>query len=41
MFPAVWMVWPRHDIRISIGMHPGTALLMATIGTVAIILGVV
>jgi len=40
MFPAVWMVWRRHDIRISIGMHPGTALLMATIGTVAIILGV-
>ncbi|MFC7529348.1 CPBP family intramembrane glutamic endopeptidase [Actinoplanes sp. GCM10030250] len=41
MFPAVWMVWRKHDIRISIGMHPGTALLMATIGTVAIILGIV
>jgi uncharacterized protein len=41
MFPAVWLVWRKHDIRISIGMHPGTALLMATIGTIALILGVV
>lgn len=39
MFPAVWLVWRKHDIRISIGMHPGTALLMAIIGTIAIILG--
>ncbi len=41
MFPAVWLVWRKHDIRVSIGMHPGTALLMATIGTIAIILGLV
>ncbi|GIF96858.1 CPBP family intramembrane glutamic endopeptidase [Catellatospora citrea] len=40
MFPAVWLVWRKHDLRISIGMHPGTCLLMATIGTIAIILGV-
>lgn len=40
MFPAVWLVWRKKDIRISIGMHPGTALLMATLGTIAIILGV-
>ncbi|MFC7243454.1 CPBP family intramembrane glutamic endopeptidase [Catellatospora aurea] len=40
LFPAVWLVWRKHDIRISIGMHPGTCLLMATIGTIAIILGV-
>ncbi|MFC7549044.1 CPBP family intramembrane glutamic endopeptidase [Plantactinospora sp. GCM10030261] len=39
MFPAVWLVWRKRDIRISIGMHPGTALLMATVGTIAIILG--
>ncbi|MER7557684.1 CPBP family intramembrane glutamic endopeptidase [Nocardioides sp. NPDC126508] len=41
MFPAVWLVWRKQDIRVSIGMHPGTALLMATVGTVALLLGVV
>lgn len=41
MFPAVWLVWRKQDIRISIGMHPGTALLMATVGTIALLLGVV
>jgi len=41
MFPAVWLVWRKRDIRISIGMHPGTALLMATLGTLALLLGVV
>lgn len=41
MFPAVWLVWRKHDIRLSIGMHPGTALLMATVGTIALILGLV
>ncbi|WP_203694861.1 CPBP family intramembrane glutamic endopeptidase [Catellatospora coxensis] len=40
MFPAVWLVWRKHDLRVSIGMHPGTCLLMATIGTIALILGV-
>lgn len=39
LFPAVWLVWRKHDIRVSIGMHPGTTLLMATIGTVALMLG--
>ncbi|GAA3294130.1 CPBP family intramembrane metalloprotease [Dactylosporangium vinaceum] len=39
LFPAVWLVHRKHDIRISIGMHPGTTLLMATLGTVALILG--
>ncbi|MFI5913558.1 lysostaphin resistance A-like protein [Dactylosporangium sp. NPDC051541] len=39
LFPAVWLVYRKRDIRISIGMHPGTTLLMATLGTVAIILG--
>jgi hypothetical protein len=41
MFPAVWLVWRKRDIRVSIGMHPGTALLMATVGTIALILGLV
>ena len=40
MFPAVWLVWRKHDLRVSVGMHPGTALLMATVGTIAVILGV-
>lgn len=39
MFPAVWLVWKKQDIRISIGMHAGTALLMATVGTLAFALG--
>jgi len=39
LFPAVWLVWRKHDIRVSIGMHPGTTLLMATIGTIALMLG--
>ncbi|MFB9240003.1 lysostaphin resistance A-like protein [Plantactinospora siamensis] len=40
LFPAVWLVWRKRDIRISIGMHPGTCLLMATVGTIALMLGV-
>ncbi|MCP2328963.1 membrane protease YdiL (CAAX protease family) [Hamadaea flava] len=41
LFPGIWLVWRKHDIRLSIGMHPGSALLMATVGTVAIVLGLV
>lgn len=41
MFPAVWLVWRKHDLRLSIGMHPGTALLMASLGTLALALGLV
>jgi membrane protease YdiL (CAAX protease family) len=41
MLPAVWLVWRKHDIRVSIGMHAGTALLMASIGTLALALGLV
>lgn len=40
MFPAVWLVWRKHDIRLSIGMHVGTALLMSAAGTIALALGV-
>jgi membrane protease YdiL (CAAX protease family) len=39
MLPGVWLVWRKHDIRVSIGMHAGSALLMATVGTIAVILG--
>ncbi|MFY1688423.1 CPBP family intramembrane glutamic endopeptidase [Plantactinospora sp. WMMB782] len=38
LFPAVWLVWRKQDLRVSIGMHPGTCLLMATLGTIALIL---
>lgn len=41
VFPAVWLVWRKHDIRLSIGMHAGTTLILATVGTVAIILGLI
>jgi membrane protease YdiL (CAAX protease family) len=41
LFPGIWLVWRKHDIRISIGMHAGTALLMASIGTLALTLGLV
>ncbi|WP_027344065.1 CPBP family intramembrane glutamic endopeptidase [Hamadaea tsunoensis] len=39
LFPGIWLVWRKHDIRLSIGMHPGSTLLMATVGTVAVALG--
>ncbi|GIE36758.1 hypothetical protein Ait01nite_098030 [Actinoplanes italicus] len=41
LFPAVWLVWRRHDIRLSIGMHAGTTLLMASLGTLALMLNLV
>ncbi|WP_433789096.1 lysostaphin resistance A-like protein [Actinoplanes sp. CA-252034] len=41
MFPAVWLVWRKRDLRLSIGMHAGTTLLMATAGTVALALNLV
>jgi membrane protease YdiL (CAAX protease family) len=41
LFPGVWLVWRKHDIRISIGMHAGTTLLMASLGTLALALGLV
>jgi uncharacterized protein len=41
MFPAVWLVWRKRDIRLSIGMHVGTTLLMSTAGILAVILGAI
>ncbi|WP_214319394.1 CPBP family intramembrane glutamic endopeptidase [Nonomuraea sediminis] len=39
--PAVWLVWRKKDLRVSIGMHPGTTLLMSTGGVIAILLNLV
>jgi membrane protease YdiL (CAAX protease family) len=39
-FPGPWFVWRKRDLRLSIGMHVGTTLLMSTGGTVALLLGV-
>jgi membrane protease YdiL (CAAX protease family) len=39
-FPGPWFVWKKRDLRLSIGMHVGTTLLMSTLGTVALALGV-
>lgn len=38
-FPGPWFVWKKKDLRLSIGMHVGTTLLMSTFGTLALILG--
>jgi membrane protease YdiL (CAAX protease family) len=40
LLPGVWFVWRRHDLRASIWMHPGTALLMTVAGLLALALGV-
>jgi hypothetical protein len=39
LFPGVWFAWRKQDIRISIGMHPGSALLFTVIGVTAVALG--
>ncbi|MCC3761948.1 CPBP family intramembrane metalloprotease [Glycomyces sp. TRM65418] len=39
LLPGVWFVWRKHDLRASIWMHPGSALLMTTAGLIAIALG--
>jgi membrane protease YdiL (CAAX protease family) len=39
-FPGPWFVWKKKDLRLSIGMHVGTTLLMSTLGTLALALGV-
>ncbi|WP_112135343.1 CPBP family intramembrane glutamic endopeptidase [Glycomyces dulcitolivorans] len=32
LLPGVWFVWGKKDIRASIWMHPGSALLMTVVG---------
>lgn len=39
LFPGIWLAYKKQDIRISIGMHPGSALLATVIGVTAISLG--
>ncbi|THV41670.1 CPBP family intramembrane glutamic endopeptidase [Glycomyces buryatensis] len=39
LFPGIWFAWKKQDIRISIGMHPGSALLITVVGVTAIALG--
>ncbi|WP_306361324.1 CPBP family intramembrane glutamic endopeptidase [Nocardia sp. CC227C] len=38
ILPGVWLVWRKHDLRLSIGMHAGTTLLVATFATLAMLL---
>ncbi|GAA1665220.1 hypothetical protein GCM10009830_08470 [Glycomyces endophyticus] len=40
LLPGVWFVWGKHDIRASIWMHPGSALLMTVVGATMFALGV-
>lgn len=41
MFPAVWLVWRKKDLRVSIGMHAGTTFLLSAGGTIALLLNLV
>lgn len=40
-FAGPWFVWRKKDLRISIGMHPGTTLLLQTFGTIALLFNLV
>ncbi|MFI6317496.1 type II CAAX prenyl endopeptidase Rce1 family protein [Nonomuraea sp. NPDC050556] len=39
LYPGVWLAWKNKDIRISITMHPGSALLMTLVGIIALATG--
>ncbi|MGI5127856.1 CPBP family glutamic-type intramembrane protease [Pseudonocardia sp. CA-107938] len=39
LYPGVWLAWKKQDIRISIAMHPGSALLMTIVGIIALASG--
>lgn len=39
LFPGIWLAYKKQDIRISIGMHPGSALLLTVVGVTAVALG--
>ncbi|MDA1358988.1 CPBP family intramembrane metalloprotease [Glycomyces luteolus] len=39
LLPGVWFVWDKRDIRASIWMHPGSALLATVVGITAYSLG--
>jgi membrane protease YdiL (CAAX protease family) len=40
LLPGIWFVWGKKDIRASIWMHPGSALLMTVVGATLYALGV-
>ncbi|NUT32342.1 MAG: CPBP family intramembrane metalloprotease [Hamadaea sp.] len=40
LFPGVFLAWRKRDIRLSIGMHPGSALLMTVGALIALAAGV-
>lgn len=40
-FAGFWLVWRKQDLRVSIGMHAGTTLLLQTLGTIALLLNLV
>ncbi|WP_225725762.1 MULTISPECIES: CPBP family intramembrane glutamic endopeptidase [unclassified Nocardia] len=40
-FPGFWLAWRHKDIRLSIGMHVGSAAILATVGTIAVALNLV
>jgi hypothetical protein len=39
LLPGVWFVWAKKDLRASIWMHPGSALLATVLGATAYTLG--
>ncbi|MFI6387222.1 type II CAAX prenyl endopeptidase Rce1 family protein [Nonomuraea sp. NPDC050540] len=39
LYPGVWLAWKEKDIRVSIAMHPGSALLMTVVGVIALASG--
>lgn len=41
MFAGFWLVWRKKDLRLSIGMHAGTTLLLQTLGVIAISMNLV
>ncbi|GAB3830618.1 CPBP family intramembrane glutamic endopeptidase [Kribbella italica] len=38
MLPGAWLVWKKKDLRLSIGMHAGSAFILQTLGTLALLL---
>ncbi|MBM7788990.1 CPBP family intramembrane glutamic endopeptidase [Tenggerimyces flavus] len=39
-FAGFWLAWKKQDLRLSIGMHVGSAFILQTLGTVALLLNV-
>ena len=41
LLPGIWLVQRKKDLRLTIGMHAGTAFLFQSLGVVALLLNVV